>query len=172
MDFLTANDKLGEYPASYYAASVDPLAPFPALTGDVSADVCIVGGGFTGLSAALHCAERGFNVVLLDAQRVGWGASGRNGGQAGADQRLDQETLEAMLGDTQAKRLFDLGLESIATVKSLIENHKIDCHLKPGILLVDHKPQFSEDSRRAVDHLNEKYDYCLLYTSPSPRDRG
>ena len=159
MDFLTANDNSGEYPDSYYAASAEPLAPFPELKGDVTADVCIVGGGFTGLSAALHCAERGLNVVLLDAQRVGWGASGRNGGQAGADQRLDQETLEAMLGDAQAKRLFDLGLESIATVKSLIENHQIDCHLKPGILLVDHKPQFSEDSRRAVDHLNEKYDY-------------
>ena len=159
MDFLTANDKPGEYPDSYYAASVDPLAPFPALTGDVSADVCIVGGGFTGLSAALHCAERGFNVVLLDAQRVGWGASGRNGGQAGADQRVDQETLETMLGDVQAKRLFDLGLESIATVKTLIEKHEIDCHLKPGILSVDHKPQFAEGSRRTVDHLSKKYDY-------------
>jgi len=159
LDFLTANDRLGEYPNSYYAASAEPLAPFPTLSEDVTADVCIVGAGYTGLSAALHCAERGLNVVLLDAQRVGWGASGRNGGQAGADQRLDQETLEAMLGDTQAKRLFDLGLESIATVKKLIEQHEIDCHLKPGILLVDHKPQFSNDSRNAVDHLHKKYDY-------------
>ncbi len=159
MDFLTANDKRGAYPDSYYATSAEPLPPFPALMGEVEADVCIIGGGYTGLSAALHCAERGLKTILLDAHRVGWGASGRNGGQAGADQRLDQETLEAMLGDVHAKRLFDLGIEGIATVKNLIQQHKIDCHLKPGILIVDHKPQFAEGSRRAVDHLKEKYDY-------------
>lgn len=159
MDVLTANDRIGEYPDSYYAASVDHLPPFSSLEGDASADVCIVGGGFTGLSAALHCADRGFRVVLLDAQRVGWGASGRNGGQSGADQRSDQETLEKMVGDEHARRLFDLGLESIATVKELIARHEIDCHLKPGILLVDHKAENTKDSRAAVDHLKSKYDY-------------
>ena len=159
MDFLTANDRDGEYPDSYYAASVEQLPPFAPLEGDVKADVCIVGGGFTGLSAALHCAERGLRVVLLDAQRVGWGASGRNGGQAGADQRSDQATLEKMLGDEHARRLFDLGLESIATVKELIARHRIDCHLKPGILLVDHKAEHTNDSRATVEHLNSKYDY-------------
>jgi len=159
VDVLTANDCHGEYPDSYYAASADHLPPFSELEGDVKADVCIVGGGFTGLSAALHCAEKGLRVVLLDAQRVGWGASGRNGGQAGADQRSDQQTLEKMVGNEHARRLFDLGLESIATVKDLIARHNIDCHLKPGILLVDHKAEHTQYSRATVDHLNAKYDY-------------
>lgn len=159
MDFLTANDRDGEYPASWYAASVDPLPAFPALEGKTRADVCIVGGGFTGFSAALHCAERGLQVVLLDAQRVGWGASGRNGGQAGNDQRADQISLEKELGTESAQRLFDLGLESLATVKALIHRHGIDCHLKPGILGVDHKPGYTDDSRAEVDHLRERYGY-------------
>ena len=159
MDFLTANDRPGEYPASYYAASADPLAPFPFLEGETRTDVCIIGAGYTGLSAAIHCAERGLSVTLLDANRVGWGASGRNGGQAGADQRVDQLTLEKQLGEDHARRLFELGLESIATVKDLIARHAIDCHLKPGILLVDHKPNFTADTRAVIDHLGERYAY-------------
>ena len=159
MDFLTANDRNGAYPASYYAASADPLPPFAALEGDVSCDVCIIGAGFTGLSAALHCAQRGLRATLLDARRVGWGASGRNGGQVGCDQRKDQISLEKMLGKDHARRLFDLGLESAATVKGLIAEHGIDCHLKPGILGVDHKPSLTDDSCRLVEHLQQTYDY-------------
>ena len=98
-------------------------------------------------------------MALLDAQRVGWGASGRNGGQAGSDQRSDQQTLEKLLGEDHARRLFDLGLESIATVKDLIARHTIDCQLKPGILLVDHKPGHADYSRATVEHLNTRYDY-------------
>ena len=159
MDFLTANDHDGAYPQSYYAATAPLLPPFPALKGERTADVCIVGAGFSGLSAAIHCAERGLSVVLLDAQRVGWGASGRNGGQAGSDQRSDQQMLEKLLGKDHARRLFELGLESIATVKDLIKRHNIDCQLKPGILLVDHKPDHTEYSRATVDHLNTHYNY-------------
>ena len=77
VNLLYANDRKGEYPASWYAATVDPLAPFPPLRGEVRADVCVVGGGYTGLNAALTLAERGYRVVLLEAQRVGFGASGR-----------------------------------------------------------------------------------------------
>ena len=96
MNLLFANDRAGEYPASYYAATRSDLAPFPALAGEVRADVCIVGGGYTGLSAALHLAQAGRRVVLLEAHRVGFGASGRNGGQVGSGQRLDQvESVEA-----------------------------------------------------------------------------
>jgi gamma-glutamylputrescine oxidase len=84
MNLLHANDRAGEYPPSYYAATAAPLDPFPALQGAVRADVCIVGGGYTGLSAALHLAQRGYDVVLLEAHRVGFGASGRNGGQVGS----------------------------------------------------------------------------------------
>ncbi len=94
LDLLTANDAPGAYPPSWYAATADLLPPFPALEGEVVADVCVVGGGYTGLSAALHLAEAGLDVVLLEAQRVGWGASGRNGGQVGSGQRREQDWLE------------------------------------------------------------------------------
>jgi len=159
VDFLTANDRDGAYPDSYYAASADLLPPLPTLEGERSANVCIIGGGYTGLSAALHCAERGLSVILLDAQRVGWGASGRNGGQAGSDQREDQLTLEKMVGLDHARRLFDLGLESGTTVKALIARHKIDCHLKPGILLTDHRARYTAETRAYIDHLHRAYDY-------------
>ena len=84
MNLLDVNDKAGQYPASYYLATADLLPPFPPLAGDVTCDVCVVGAGYTGLSAALHLVQRGYDVVLIDAQRVGWGASGRNGGQVGS----------------------------------------------------------------------------------------
>ena len=96
MDLLYANDQLGQYPASWYAATTPALDPFPALKGDHRADVCVIGAGYTGLSAALHLAEAGRRVILLEAQRVGFGASGRNGGQLGSGQRVDQEGLEKM----------------------------------------------------------------------------
>ena len=106
MDLLTANDRPGTYPSSWYAASADPLQPFAAAQGALSCDVCVIGGGFTGLSAALHLAERGYDVILLEAQRVGFGASGRNGGQVGTGQRLDQAALETMVGKTAARALW------------------------------------------------------------------
>ena len=103
MNLLDVNDRAGEYPPSYYAATANMLPPFPPLQGDVTCDVCVVGAGYTGLSAALHLAQRGYDVVLIDAQRAGWGASGRNGGQVGSGQRVAQDTLEAMLGKPHAR---------------------------------------------------------------------
>lgn len=70
-----------EHVASYYAATANTFAPYPALNEDIRCDVCIIGGGFTGLSSALHLVEAGYDVVVLEAARIGWGASGRNGGQ-------------------------------------------------------------------------------------------
>ena len=80
MNLLYSNDTLGQYPDSWYAATTAPLAAFTPLDADIRADVCIIGAGYTGLSAALALAERGYDVVILEAQRVGFGASGRNGG--------------------------------------------------------------------------------------------
>jgi gamma-glutamylputrescine oxidase len=94
MDILTANDRPGEYPSSsYYVATSHPALAFPQAEGELRCDVCVVGGGYMGLSTALHLAERGLDVVLLEAHRVGWGASGRNGGQVNIGQRLDQFEL-------------------------------------------------------------------------------
>src|SRR6056297_3327607 len=133
MNLLHANDRPGEYPQSWYAATSDALAPFDVLRGETRADVCVVGAGFTGLSAALHLAEAGFDVVLLEAQRVGFGASGRNGGQLGSGQRQDQHSLEKMVGKEDAEKYWTLAEDAKNLVKSLVSRHKIDCHLKPGV---------------------------------------
>ena len=110
-----------EHIDSYYAASTEPLAPFMPLQGAVEADVCIVGGGYTGLSSAIHLRDKGYSVVLLEAERVGWGASGRNGGHCSTGQRADQDELEERVGAEQARRLWDLGLEAVQTVTGMDE---------------------------------------------------
>ncbi len=133
MNLLHANDRPGHYPASFYAATATPFAPQPPLQGDAQTDVAIIGAGFTGLSAALHLAQKGFRVTMLEAHRVGFGASGRNGGQVGTGQRLDQATLEIMLGRDKAHQLWDIGAEAKALVKSLIQNHQIPVTFYPGI---------------------------------------
>ena len=103
MNLLFSNDRRGSYPPSVYADQVAPLPPFPPLQGEIRADVCVVGGGYTGLSAALHLAQAGYNVALLEAHRVGFGASGRNGGQVGSGQRLDQVEMERIAGRENAQ---------------------------------------------------------------------
>ena len=133
MNLLFSNDKRGEYPQSWYAADAKPLAPFPPLRGEVKADVCIIGGGYTGLSAALHLAELGYDVTLLEAHRVGFGASGRNGGQLGSGQRMDQDGLEDLMGSDVARTFWDMAEDAKSLVKDLIERHNINCHIKPGI---------------------------------------
>lgn len=162
MNLLYANDKPGEYPKSWYAATVDPLPPFAPLEGEQRADVCIVGAGFTGLSAALHLAEAGVDVALVEAHRVGFGASGRNGGQLGSGQRVGQDSLEKLVGGEDAKRLWELAEDSKALVKSLIERHEIECHLKPGIAHMCFSEREMRDEHAYADHLAERYGYDEL----------
>ncbi|SNX72764.1 gamma-glutamylputrescine oxidase [Cereibacter ovatus] len=134
MNLLYANDRPGEYPRSYYAATATDLAAFPTLQGEVRADVCVIGAGYTGLSAALHLAERGYSVALLEAHRVGFGASGRNGGQVGSGQRLEQDELERMVGRDDARKLWDLSEEAKALVRGLIDRHAMPVTFHPGIV--------------------------------------
>ena len=89
---------LDGYPASYYAATAEGVHEHPRLEGAQRADVCVIGGGFTGLSAALNLAEQGFDVVLLEAERIGFGASGRNGGLIGSGQRKDALEMDNSSG--------------------------------------------------------------------------
>lgn len=154
---LTANDTTATYPPSYYAATANVIDEQPSLEGDIACDVCIVGGGYTGLSAALHLAERGYDTVLLDAHRVGWGASGRNGGQVHTGQRRSQIDLEKMVGLDRAKELWTLAEDAVHLVKSLIGEHRIACDLKPGILHADHKASYVDSSRRYVEKLQSEY---------------
>jgi len=159
MDLLYANDKPGQYPDSFWASVAKPLAPFPPLNGAVKADVCVVGAGFTGLSSALHLAEAGYRVVLLEAQRVGFGASGRNGGQVGSGQRVAQDDLEKAVGEDKARALWAVAEASKACVKGLIAKHGIDCDWRDGVLHAELKPKHLHHSFDYADMLQTRYGY-------------
>jgi gamma-glutamylputrescine oxidase len=159
MNLLHANDRTGEYPASWYAATATPPAPFPELTGETRADVCVVGGGFTGLSCALHLAQAGVGVMLIEAHRVGFGASGRNGGQVGSGQRKDQHALERAYGLDMARRLWQVAADAKALVRSLIANHDIAAGWKGGVAHAAWRAADAHEERAYVEHLNRTYDY-------------
>ncbi|MBP7000827.1 FAD-binding oxidoreductase [Amaricoccus sp.] len=159
LDLLTANDRPGVHAASWYAESADPPAPAPPLTGEARADVCVIGGGYTGLSAALHLAEAGYDVVLLEANRVGWGASGRNGGQVGPGQRQDQDWLEAKAGRAAARAFWDLAEEAQALVRGLVARHAIACDLRPGIVYAAHKAPYVAEYHAYGEKLARDYGY-------------
>ena len=118
--------------ASYYAASCPTHTRWPSLDSSIEADVCIIGGGFTGINSAIELAELGFSVVLLEAERIGWGASGRNGGQLirGVGHNLEQ--FRHQLGDAGLLRLQTLGFEAVEHVRKRIDTHQIDCDLQMG----------------------------------------
>jgi len=180
MNLLYANDKTGAYPESWYAATADIPAPRPALQGDVRADVCVVGAGYTGLSAALHLAQAGLRVVVIEAHRAGFGASGRNGGQLGWGQRADQPALEKMVGMGAARDLWALGQEATALVKSLITEHDIDCYLRPGIAWTGESRSEVDELHAYAAHMSTHYDYhmdaldaaSLAAFCPSPAYKG
>ena len=181
MNLLYANDKAGQYPASYYAATRAELAPFPELKGATRADVCVIGGGYTGLSAALHLAQRGFDVVVLEAHRVGFGASGRNGGQVGSGQRQDQEWLEKTVGKDHARQLWDLALEAVGMVKGLIAEHDMPCTFHEGIVHacfnqgeVDHARHYAEKMARdyGYDRITPLDNQALQAILPAPIYKG
>ena len=107
----------------------------------------------------LHDAKKGLNVAVVEAHRAGFGASGRNGGQLGSGQRKGQEELETMLGMEHARQLWALAEESKATAKALIEEHRIQCDLKPGILHPTHKASYVDEAHRHADKLRGDYGY-------------
>lgn len=159
MNLLHANDRAGQYPASYYAATAQGRMDFAALQGDLRADVCIVGGGYTGLSAALHLAEKGVNVIVLEAQLIGFGASGRNGGQVGSGQRQDQDWLEAHYGADVARRMWDLGQDAKALVKSLITKHKMPITWADGVAYASRSAAGHAAATAYSERLSQKYGY-------------
>jgi gamma-glutamylputrescine oxidase len=114
---------------SYYVATANPFARAPKLEGEATADVVVIGGGYTGLHAALNAAERGYSVILLDAGRIGWGASGRNGGQAIPGWRKSATELVARFGRERAKLLFELALDARSLSLERIAQHGIACDL-------------------------------------------
>ncbi|WP_118133897.1 FAD-binding oxidoreductase [Oceanicella sp. SM1341] len=167
-DLLHWNDRPGQHAPSWYAESARPFPDQPPLAGDVTADVCVVGGGFTGLSAALHLAERGFSVRVLEAHRAGWGASGRNGGQVASGQRIAQDEIEQMVGREHARRAFDIGTGAAQLVRDLIDRHGIDCAYKPGVMEANHRKRFDSHAKHYVEKLRSEYDYhSVRYLEPA-----
>ncbi|MFT5074781.1 MAG: gamma-glutamylputrescine oxidase [Patiriisocius sp.] len=125
--------------ASYYAATTNQTVAFPVLQGDVRADVCIVGGGFTGVATALTLAERGYKVVVTEQNCIGWGASGRNGGQMIGGIGGGESTVLKHHGEGIAKDLFQMGYRGHEIIEQRIKHYKIDCDLKYGYMDVAHK---------------------------------
>ncbi|WP_292899190.1 NAD(P)/FAD-dependent oxidoreductase [Nitratireductor sp.] len=144
---------------SWYEATVGVRPEYPALDGNRRVDVAIIGGGFTGLSAAAHLAKAGVNVALIEAHRFGDGASGRNGGQLGTGQRAWAEELEAELGLTRAKALFDLAEEAKAHLLDFASANAIEIDYRPGQLSVVHKRRYLEEYRRHADIMRDRFGY-------------
>jgi gamma-glutamylputrescine oxidase len=121
--------------ASYYAATANDRAARPALAGELEADICIIGAGFTGISAGLELAERGFSVVVLEAVRIGFGASGRNGGQIVNGYSRDLSVIERRYGSERARALGAMSLEGGNIIRDRVAKYRIACDLKPGNFL-------------------------------------
>jgi gamma-glutamylputrescine oxidase len=143
---------------SYYAAS-SPAPARAALRGELKADVVVLGGGLAGVSTALHLAERGYRVVLLEARFVGYGASGRSGGQTIFGLAASQRTLTAQVGRDDAHRLFDLSVEALDHTQALIRDHGIDCDYRPQHVHVAVKPRQVDELREWLDELHGEYGY-------------
>jgi gamma-glutamylputrescine oxidase len=149
-------------PQGYYAASAGIAPERPSLSGRQKADVCIVGAGYTGLAAALEAASSGARVIVLEAQSVGFGASGRNGGQIHTGWRKDQQELESWLGATHARELWALSEEAKAHVSALITRYAISCELKSGLVIAAHNSRAVRTLEQDAEHLARCYGYNQL----------
>lgn len=147
---------------SYYAASANPAPNHPPLRGEVTADVCVIGGGIAGCSTALELAERGFRVVLLEGERIGWGASGRSGGQALTGFASGQTKLVNQVGAENARRMWDISLEGLQLLRERVAKHNIDCDLHWGQMHVAIKPRQRDDLLHEKQEAEQKYGYRQL----------
>jgi gamma-glutamylputrescine oxidase len=158
---------MAPHPPSYYAASVTTDARYPLMDGSIDCDVCIVGGGYTGLHAALELAERGFDVVLLEAERIGWGASGRNGGQIVTNFARGMDDIEARFGVDDCKRFWSIAEEAKSLLHKRVAEHDIDCDLKQGYLYAANKPSHYRALEEEADAWQSRYGYDKLKMVPA-----
>jgi gamma-glutamylputrescine oxidase len=158
---MASIDRGREHTASYYAASRNNLTDYPTLKGDHRCDVVVVGGGFTGVSTTLFLAERGYDVTLIEANRISWGASGRNGGQL-IDGFTDSEKFRKKFGDAEASMVRQMGVECRDIVVDRIEKYSIDCDLKFGYLDVAARGKPAE-LRGLEEHLEDRLKHNFPY---------
>ncbi|MFO7804684.1 MAG: FAD-binding oxidoreductase [Paracoccaceae bacterium] len=164
MNPLYRNDKPGQFPDSWYVASSDIPPQRPALRGQQRADVCVVGAGFTGLTAALRLAERGLKVIVLEAHRAGFGASGRNGGQVSSGFNWDQPELAAKMGDGPARAVWDLSQEAKSDLKTLVERHAPEARHTPGVAYGVYSDSAVTKVTKTVEFLRKTYGYDDIET--------
>ncbi|WP_118180284.1 NAD(P)/FAD-dependent oxidoreductase [Paraburkholderia phosphatilytica] len=145
--------------ASYYAATVNDTTRHPALDESLDADVCVIGAGLTGISAALNLAERGHRVVVLEASKVGWAASGRNGGQMIGGFACGVDEFSKHLPEADVKRMWAMGLETLAIVRERVAKHRIDCDLTDGYLTAANKPRDVASLRKWQDEAANRFGY-------------
>jgi gamma-glutamylputrescine oxidase len=147
---------------SYCAASANPAPEHPSLQGEVTADVCVIGGGIAGCSTALDLAERGYRVVLLEGRRIAWGASGRSGGQAITGFASGQTKLVQQVGVENARRMWDISLEGLQLIRERVAKYNIDCDLHWGQMHVAIKPRQREDLLHEQREAEQTYGYRQL----------
>jgi gamma-glutamylputrescine oxidase len=147
---------------NYYYLSTPRPAPHAALAGEQRFDACVVGGGISGLSAALHLAERGMRVALLEAKFIGYGGSGRSGGQSIFGYACEMSTLEKAVGAADARRLWDFSVDGLRLQRELISRHGIECDYTSGHMIVGLKPRHDRALRAELDTLAMRYDYHSL----------
>ncbi|MEL7229489.1 MAG: FAD-binding oxidoreductase [Pseudomonadota bacterium] len=153
---------------SWYEDSCGERPSYPSLKGERRCDVLIVGGGFCGLSAALNLALAGVDVVLLEAHRVGDGASGRNGGQMGSGQRESVLDTEANLGFERAKALWDMAEDAKRSLLETAQTHGFDAEYQPGQLTPMHRKRYEAEARDEVETLNARYGYKAIQWLDQP----
>jgi gamma-glutamylputrescine oxidase len=161
MNLQGTDDKLARN--SYYDATAPRTQGFAALQNDVQCDVAVVGGGLAGLSAAIELADRGYSVVLLEARRVGWGASGRNGGQALAGLACDQSVIEDQLGLGAARQVWDMTLEALDLIAQRCQRFNIDCEWQPGYLSLAVNARKARALRASHEHMQAIYGYTAQW---------